>query len=84
MADLESIKSSPRHHPPMKFGSAKRALEMHSHAADRASTSRYGAGSRVHGVSAEAPCAEFHKPLPQKRALMAPLYVKALLWAGLG
>ena len=36
MADLESIKSSPRHHPPMKFGSAKRALGMHSHAADRA------------------------------------------------
>jgi len=30
------------------------------------------AGSHVHGVSAEAPCAGFHKPLPRERALMRP------------
>ena len=32
---------------------------------------RYRADGHVHDVSAEAPCAEFHKPLPRKRALMS-------------
>jgi len=30
--------------------------------------SRNGTGSHVYGVSAETLCAEFHKPLPRKRA----------------
>ena len=33
-------------------------------------THRYGAGSKIHDVSAEALCAGFHKPSPRERALL--------------
>jgi hypothetical protein len=49
---------------------SQKVLRPSSSAADRASTGSVGLGSRIHNVSAETPCAPFHKPLPRKRPLM--------------
>ncbi len=45
---------------------------MSASAADRCFLHRYGAGRLVRDVSAETPCAEFHKPLPRRRAHIDP------------
>jgi hypothetical protein len=36
---------------------------------------RFDLNGRIHGVSAETPCAPFHKPLPRKRPLIRVAHV---------
>ena len=66
-------------HRPAIPSRSRSPIESGRHAGDRDATSRDDAASRVHDVSAEAACAEFHKPLPRKRAAgVSPILVRTV------